>query len=185
MNFSGITKIAVLLLAAYALPGAPIQAPAEPPGPSEVFVLQDFRWVPVVVKKTPTSIDCHFEVISGNPTVHVELVSESDFRLFAHQRPYETLAATTPSASGGFHQMIEEPGRYRVLILNERGAPPAPISLVIQTDVDPGISSFPSGISKQRQLSVIAISLAVFFGTVFLSGRKLLFAWRRRRMPEI
>ena len=141
--------------------------------------------MPVVVKKTPTSIDCHFEVISGNPTVHVELLSENDFALFARRHRYETIAATAPSASGGFHQMIEEPGRYRVLILNERGAPPAPISLIIKTDVDPGISSFPSGISKQRQISVIAISLAVFLCTVFLSGRRLLFAWRRRRMPEI
>ena len=170
-----------LSLMTLSLPGSPIAPASEPPGePGQVFVLQDYRWVPVIVRRTPTAIECHFEVVNGSPTVHVELLSERDFILFSHHREYETLAMTKPSAGDGFHRMIERPGRYRVLVVNDDQAHPAAVSLVLRTDVDPAPEKFSSGVPTGRKIVVIAASLLVFFGTVMWSGRKLLTAYRSR-----
>ena len=169
------------LVAASSLAGSPITLPSAPPGePGQVFVLQDYRWVPVVVRRTPTAIDCSFEVVNGGGTVHAELLTDRDFALFARHREYETMASTEPGRGGGFRHMIETPGRYRVLITNARGAPPVAVSLVVRTQVDPPAATLSVGVSPQRKLVVILASLTLFLGTVFWSGRRLLHAFRNR-----
>ncbi len=169
------------LVLAASLAGSPITMQGDPPGePGQVFMLQDYRWVPVIVRRTPTAIECNFEVVNGSQAVHAELVSEHDFSLFSRHHDYETLALTQTGASGGFRYMAETPGRYRVLILNDRGAPPAAVSLIVRTDVNPAPSTLSRGISSQRKLGVILGSLTLFFGTVTWSGRKLLRAWHNR-----
>ncbi len=178
---TGLCGVGVFACAFSSAAGSPIVRPAQPPGePGQIFVLQDYRWVPVIVRRTPTAIDCKFEVVNGGPTVHAELVSDHDFALFSRHREYETLAITEPGRSGGFERMIETPGHYRVLIRNERGASPAAVSLVVRTDVDPPPATISTGISPQRQFFVIFTGLTFFFGTVLWSGTKLLRAYRNR-----
>jgi hypothetical protein len=133
-----------------------------------------------VVRRTPVSIDCSFQVVNGRPTVHAELVSDHDFALFSRHRDYDSLAMTQTGSGGGFHRLIEMPGRYRVLIVNTSGAPPAAVSLVVRTEVDPSPSTLSKGISARRKLVVILSSVTVFFVTVLWSGRKLLRAYRNR-----
>jgi hypothetical protein len=169
----------IALIAASTLFGSPITLPAAPPGdPGQVFVLQDYRWVPVVVRRTPTLVNCSFEVVSGVPSVHAELVTERDFTRFSHDRSYETLASTQTGHSGRFQQVLETPGRYLVLIRNERGAGPVAVSLNVRTDVD--VQDISTGISPLRRLVVILASLTMLSGTVFWSGRRLLRAYRNR-----
>jgi hypothetical protein len=136
--------------------------------------------VPVIVHRTPTEVNCAFDVVNGSPTVHAELVSEHDFALFARHHDYETLAQTPPGHSGRFEYMVDTPGRYRVLIVNDHGAPPTAVSLVVRTAVDPAPLTMSIGISPQRKLVVVLASLTLFFGTVMWSGRKLLRAYRNR-----
>jgi hypothetical protein len=175
------TLIALTLAAAFSLAASPITLPTEPPGEvGQVFVLQDYRWVPVNVRRTPTAIEASFEVVNGVASVHAELVSERDFRLFSHRQEYEILARTPIGRSGRFQRMIETPGRYRVLIMNERSSPPAAVSLVVHTDVDPPPAALTSGISPRRRFFVILGSLTFFFGTVLWSGRRLIRAYRNR-----
>ena len=170
-----------LTLAASSLSGSSITLPAEPQGESgQTFVLQDYLWVPVAVRRTPTAIDCSFTVVKGGATVHAELLSEHDFMLFSRHREYETLALTQTAGRGSFQHMIETPGRYRVLIRNDQGAPPAAVNLVVRTDVDPPPVTTSKGISPERKLVVVLSSLTFFFGTVLWSGRKLLRAYRNR-----
>ena len=172
--------IALTLIAASQLTGSPIALPVEAAGdPGQIFMVQDYRWIPVNVRRTPTAIDSSFEVVGGSPTVHAELVSEHDFQLFARRHDYETFALTQTGRAGGFHRMIETKGRYRVLIVNDRGAAPVAVSLVVRADVDPA-PAVSSGISPRRRLVVVLASLTLFFGTVTWSGRRLLRAWRNR-----
>lgn len=132
----------------------------------------------VVVRRTPTAVACSFEVVNGSPTVHAELLSERDFAHFSRHRDYDALALTPTGHSGGFQHTIETPGRYRVLVVNDRGAPPAAVSLTVRTEVEPATVS--STISPGRRLVVVLASLMLFFGTVTWSGRKLLRAYRNR-----
>jgi hypothetical protein len=138
----------------------------------------DFRWVPLTVRQTPVQVDCHFDVAAGNPSVHVELLPMSEFREFDRGRDHETLAATPEGRDGAFRRLIDVPGQYAVVIENARGAPPATVSLHIETSVNPNRADISRGLSPQRRLAVIAISLAFFFITVAWSGRKLLRAMR-------
>jgi hypothetical protein len=169
------------VLLAVSLAASPIVLPADPANePGQIFVLQDYRWIPVIVRRTPTLVSCSFDVINGTPTVHAELVSEHDFSLFSRHRDYETLASTDTGRKGSFQSMIETPGRYRVLIVNDRGAPPAAVSLIVRSEVDPPNVTVFTGASPRRKLVVILTSLTVFFGTVLFTGGKLVRAFRNR-----
>jgi hypothetical protein len=160
---------------------SPITLPTAPQGDNgQVFELQDYRWVQVVVKRIPTLIDCSFEVVTGTPTVHVELVTERDFRQFSRRLTYETLEATETGHSGRFQRLMETPGVYRVLIRNSRGAAPVAVSLAVHTEVDPQGDNVSSGVTPLRRFVVVLASLMIFSGTVMWSGRRLVRAWRKR-----
>jgi hypothetical protein len=141
----------------------------------------DFRWVPFNVRQTPSEVDCHFEVVRGNPSVHMELLPMSEFRLFNRGRDHDTLALTPAGRSGDFRRIIETRGQYAVVIENARGAQPATVLLRVRTNVNPGpdtAKTLPPG----RRLAVVLISFAFFCVTVAWSGRKLIRAMRPRSL---
>jgi len=137
----------------------------------------DFRWVPFTVRQTPSEVDCRYEVIKGNPSVHVELLPMSEFRLFNRGREHDTMALTPDGQSGEFRRIIDVRGQYAVVVKNARGAPPATILLRVQTNLNPG-ADVARTLSPGRRLAVILISFAFFFVTVAWSGRKLMRAVR-------
>jgi hypothetical protein len=138
----------------------------------------DFRWLPLTVRQTPVEVDCRFEVSVGNPTIHVELLPMNEFRQFDRGLEHETLAATPDGRNGGFRRIIDVPGQYAVIVQNARGAPPATVSLHLETNVNPNHADVARTLSPRRRLTVIAISFAFFFVTVVWSGRKLIRAMR-------
>lgn len=174
------------LVFASLLAGSPIARTALPSASSsssddlgQVFALRDYRWVPVNVRRTPTTIECSFSVVTGDSSVHAELLSEEDFALFFRRREYETLAATPTGKAGEIRHVILTPGRYRVLIVNDRGAPPAAVSLVVRSEVD-APENVSGGVSSVRRLVVVLASLMFFSGTVVWSGNRLMRAYRNR-----
>jgi hypothetical protein len=137
----------------------------------------DFRWVPFTVRQTPSEVDCHFEVVKGDPSVHLELLPMSEFRRFNRGREHDTMAVTPDGRSGDFRRIIDVRGQYAVVVENARGAPAATVLLRLQTNVNPG-ADVARTLSPARRLAVIAISFAFFFVTLTWSGRKLLRAMR-------
>jgi hypothetical protein len=137
----------------------------------------DFRWVPFTVRQTPSEVDCHFEVLKGNATVHVELLPMSEFRLFSRGLEHDTLALTPDGKSGDFRRVIDVRGQYAVVAENARGAPAATVLLRIQTNLNPGADTART-LSPARRLTVILLSFGFFFVTVVWSGRKLFRAMR-------
>lgn len=172
----------MVLLAASTLTGSSIRLPAEPPGSEsgQIFELQDYRWVPVIVRHIPTAIECTFQVVSGGPTVHAELLSEQDFASFRRHEDYDGLEVTKTGRFGGFRHLVTTPGRYRVLVVNDRGAPQIAVSLMVRSVVNPAPTTLSIGISPTRQFTVVFAALTFFFGTVTWSGSRLLRAWRNR-----
>ena len=151
----------------------PIQDAGEP------FRLEpgDFRWIPLNVRQTPSEIDCHFEVVKGSPTVHIELLPISEFRLFDRGKEHDTLAITPNGSNGDFRRVVDTRGQYALVIENAHGAPPATVLLRVQTSLNPG-ADLAQTLPPGRRLAVVLISLGVFFTTVAWSGRKLLRAAR-------
>jgi hypothetical protein len=141
----------------------------------------DFRWVPFTVRQTPAEIDCHFEVLQGNPSVHVELLPMSEFRLFNRGRDYAKLVATPEGRTGDFRRVIDVSGQYAVMVANGSNAPPATVLLQVRTTVNPDSKDTARTLSPERRLTVILISFSVFFVTVTWSSRKLIRAMRSSR----
>jgi hypothetical protein len=155
-------------------------ASSQPPGDAgEPFRLEpgDFRWIPLNIRQTPSEVDCHFEVVKGSPTVHIELLPISEFRLFDRGKDHDTLAITPNGANGDFRRVVDTRGQYAVVIENAHGAPPATVVFRVQTNLNPG-ADLAQTLPPGRRLAVVLISLGVFFTTVAWSGRKLLRAAR-------
>jgi len=146
----------------------------------QIVPLQDYRWVPVTVRRTPTLIESNFQVVVGGATVHAELLTDEDFRLFLGHREYEALEETSRGHSGGFSHIVQTPGRYRVVIINRPNAPPTQVFYTVRATVNPPASTVSAGLSPARQFVVIFVAMTFLLGTVSWSGHKLLRAWRTR-----
>ncbi len=173
----GMNTFALFALLALAL------LPAQGAGPQEKGQLlrlqpRDFRWVPFTIRQTPAEVDCKFEVVNGNGSVHVELLPLSEFRLFDRGEDHETLAVTPNARSGDFRRILETPGKYAVVVVNADGASPVSVSLQLRTDVNPDSKDVARTLPPGRRLTVILISFAFFFATAGWSGRKLRQAMR-------
>jgi hypothetical protein len=163
--------IAIALLAA-GLPGA--QENGQP------FRLEpdDYRWQKIAIRQTPSQVDCHFEVLSGSASVHLELLPMSEFRQFDRGLEHDTLVVTPDGRNGDFRRIIDVSGEYAVVVVNAKRAPPATVSFEVRTTVNPNGRDTARTLSPRRRLTVILISFVFFFVTVTWSARKLLRAMR-------
>ena len=134
----------------------------------------DFRWIPFTVRQTPASVDCRYEVVDGNPSVHVELLPMSEFRLFDRGLKHGTLVVTPEGRNGEFRRIINVSGQYAVVVVNGKRSPPATVSLQVRTSVNPDATNISRMLSPSRRLTVILISFAFFFISVTWSARMLI-----------
>lgn len=143
---------------------------------TEAFKLSagDFRSVEFNVRQVPAEVDCSYQVVDGEPTVHAELLPRSEFRLMYRGQDHESMAATPAAASGRFRQLVASPGRYVLVLMNEPGAKAARVTLELRTTLNPRDEDMARGLDPRRRLTVILISFAVFFVTTVWIGRKLL-----------
>ena len=138
----------------------------------------DFRWMTIKVRQTPVEVECHFEVLDGKPTVHMELLPMSEFRLFDRGQQHDTMAITPTGRAGGFRRVVDARGQYAVVVKNDSQAPPASVVLRISTNLNPDADAAQT-LSPRRRTIVVLISFAVFFVTLAWSGRKLLGSMRK------
>jgi len=158
--------------------GAGLTAGAPEKGQPFRLAPDDWRWQKITVRQTPYQVDCHFEVLSGNPSVHVELLPMSEFRQFDRGEEHETLVVTPDGRNGDFRRIIDVRGEYAIVVVNGKRAQPATVSLEVRTTVNPMARDTARTLSPERRLTVILISFAFFFVTVTWSARKLLRAMR-------
>lgn len=170
--------ILIALLSSYLAAGAGIAKGAQEKGQPFRLEPGDWRWQKISIRQTPSQVDCHFEVLSGDPSVHLELLPISEFRQFDRGEDHETLVVTPDGRSGDFRRIIDVNGDYAVVVVNGKRAPPATVSFEVRTSVNPRAGETARTLSPQRRLTVILISFAFFFVTVTWSARKLLRAMR-------
>jgi hypothetical protein len=157
---------------ALALVVAAVAFAADPP--SQIHLTPgEYRWVPLHIKETPTEIDCTVTIVSGEPTVHAELLPLSEFRLFVRGQKHDTLAISREGARVEFRRIVDYRGDYAVVVKNRPGAGPVDLSFDVRTEVDPSSSAVAQTLPARRKLTVILISFAFFFVTVVWSGMKL------------
>jgi len=134
----------------------------------------DWQWVPVGLKQQPGMISAHFQVQSGSPEVRLVLMRRQDL----DDMPHGSLVQTAPGRAGSLDHYIHDLGDYALVVDNREGAAPADVHLSVWIDFSQRrvpVETLP----PQRQLTVILLSFAVFFGIVTWSARRLLNAVRR------
>jgi len=132
----------------------------------------EWRYVPVILKQPPVTVDCDFRVISGNGAVRVVLVNRDGL---------DTLRGgdREPLGSGAFAQqrqvsrLVNLPDEYAV-VLENGGRGPVIVRLRVSLDFSARGRPQAQTLPPERRFAVILISATVFLGIVFYSARKLL-----------
>ena len=128
----------------------------------------------VDVKQQPAAIECSFEVISEG-SVRLAVLRREDLRYLDEK----FLVATPALPRSALRYTISQPGKYVVVVDNRGDRRAKTVRLRISLDFGPSARMQIRYLTRERQLAVIAISFAVFFGIVTWSARKLLQATRR------
>jgi hypothetical protein len=142
----------------------------------QIAARPQWRFVPISLKQRPALVEARFEVISGPQNVRLALLRSEDIEKLLAEAPHSVLDVTAEGGAGELSYPIREPGDYGLVIDNGSRAP---VSVRVQVWLDFGKRG-PAVVrlSPERQLTVILISFAVFFGIVSWSARRLLRAVR-------
>ena len=132
----------------------------------------EWRYVPVILKQPPVTVDCNFRVISGNGAVRVVLVNQDglDTLRGADREPLGSGAFTQ---QGQFSRLVSVPDEYAV-VLENGGRGQVDVRLRVSLDFSARGRPRVQVLSPERRFAVIVISATVFLGIVFYSARKLL-----------
>jgi hypothetical protein len=128
----------------------------------------DWRWTDFQIKRQTALVMARFEVESGARAVRLALIRHEDLQRLTDGQSHTVLDETEAAASGSLTPQYRAPGHY-VLVVENRGPAPATVHLRVSLDF-----AQVTRLSPGRQLTVVAISFAAFFGIVTWSARKLL-----------
>ena len=136
----------------------------------------EWRFIQFDLEQRPATVSASYEVRAGAPQVKLALLRREELERLNGDLPHEEMAATRPGSSGHFDFDIRPPGKY-VILLDNRGAGGSAAAVHLEVWLD---FARVTEVSPQRQLTVILISFAVFFGVVTFSARRM---WRAMRTP--
>ena len=132
----------------------------------------EWRYVPVILKQPPVTVDWDFRVISGNGAVRAVLVNRDGLdALRGGDR--EPLGSGAFTQEGQVSRLVNLPDEYAV-VLENGGRGPVSVRLRVSLDFSARGRPRPQTLSPERRFGVILISATVFLGIVFYSARKLL-----------
>ncbi len=156
-------------------------APASVDLVDEVYRIpaNEWRYVEVSLKQRPALLSAEVEAREGSREVRAALLRREDLYRFRNDHPYGVLAATAPGAAGRFRYYVQDPGVYAVVVDNRESDAPAAVRLRVWLDFARAPGPDVERLSPRRQLTVILVSFAVFFGVVTWSARRLLQAARK------
>lgn len=134
-----------------------------------------WRYVELELRQKPAFVAADFEVKSGSREVRLALMRREDMERLREDRPSGVLAATEPAGSGQLQYQVRVGGDY-ILLIDNRLSPNHATDAHLRVSLDFGTISGPAvtRLSAPRQITVIAISFAVFFAIAGFSARRLL-----------
>jgi hypothetical protein len=139
-----------------------------------------WNWIPIDLRQNPARIDASFQVESGANEVRLALMTQADVERLREEVAHGVLAVTAIGKSGALHFRVRQPGDY-ALVVDNRSSKTQPTAVHLRIALDFARASGPivTSLGRGRQLTVIALAFAFFFGVVTFSARKLLRAAKR------
>ena len=134
----------------------------------------DWRYIAELgIRQQPGRVVADYEVKSGSGLVQLILMQRGDLERLRRNQPHGHIEMTPPSRRGSLHRYIQNLGDYVLVVDNRDNATAATVHLSISMDFSQGT------LSPQRQLTIIILSMAAFFGIVTWSARRLLQAVKK------
>ena len=134
----------------------------------------DWRFVDLGLRQRSALVRANFVVESG-PPVQLLLMEQADMERLNRGETHGVVLATAVGPAGHLAVHPDKPGDYVVVVENRSGAlGTSAVRLRVSVDFVEATQ-----ISPERQLAVITISFAVFFGIVTYSARRLWQAVKR------
>jgi hypothetical protein len=144
----------------------------------------EWKYVELDLHQQTASVSATYELQSGSGPVRLALMTREDLEHFRNDADHGILVVTPPGKSGAFNYRVRRPGEYVIVVDNRAGtAQPAAVHLKVNLDFarrGPDVTR----LTPQRQLTVVVISFAVFFGIVTYSARRLLKLIGPGRIPK-
>jgi hypothetical protein len=159
-----------------ALAGMLLAAPASVELVDEVYQIpaSQWRYVDLTLKQQPALVSATFQVLTGSQQARIALMRGQDLERLRAGQPHGVLAVTPLASSGNLSYYVHWPDDYAIVVDN-RAAQPSAVHLRISLEFGRAPGPAVTRLSRPRQLTVILISVAVFFGIVTFSARRL---WR-------
>ena len=135
----------------------------------------DWKYVEVNLRQQPALVSASYQVESGSDKVRLALMTRADLERLREELPHGLLAVTAPGKSGAFTFRVRQPGDY-VLVVDNRSSKVQPAAVHLRIALDFAGPSAPvvTRLGPRRQLTVIVLAFAFFFGVVTWSARKLM-----------
>jgi hypothetical protein len=159
-----------------ALAGMLLAAPNSVELVDEVYQIPAHQWryVDFTLKQQPALVSATFQVLTGSGQARIALMRSQDLERLRGGQPHGVMAVTRLASSGNLSYYVHWPDDY-ALVVDNHAAQPSAVHLRISLEFGSGEGPAVTRLSPRRQLAVILISFAVFFGIVSFSARRL---WR-------
>jgi hypothetical protein len=140
----------------------------------------EWKYVEVNLRQNPALVTASFQVESGPETVRLALMTRAALESLRADLPHGLLAVTPVGKSGAIAFRVRQPGDY-VLVIDNRASRAQAAAVRLRVALDFARPSGPeiTRLAPRRQLTVIVLAFAFFFGVVTFSARKLLRAAKR------
>jgi len=144
----------------------------------------EWRYVELELKQKPALVSASYQVLSGWRQVRLALMRREDLERLREDQPHGVLDLTATGPSGRLDYQVHRPGVYAIVLDNESGplglgGRATTVHLKVRLDFGETPGPEVTRLSPQRQLAVILVSFAVFFGIVTFSARRLLRTLKR------
>jgi hypothetical protein len=138
----------------------------------EVFQIPagEWRYMTVLLKQVPVTVECDSRVISGNGAIGIALVNREGLD---DLKQGERLGSGALQRQGTFSRVVSVADEYAV-VLDNRGPGAATVRLRVSLDFSERGRPQARYLPPEKRFVVIVISASVFLGIVLYSGRKLL-----------
>jgi hypothetical protein len=167
------------LALAWILPAAPASVELV----DEVYQIpaNQWRYVELSLKQQPVLVSATFQVLTGSGQARIALMHSQDLERLRGGQPHGLLVVTPLASSGNLSHYVHRPDDYAIVVDNH-AAQPSAVHLRISLEFGGSPGPAVTRLSPRRQLAVILISFAGFFGIVTFSARRL---WRAVKGPPV
>ena len=138
-----------------------------------------WRYVDLTLKQQPALVSATFQVLTGSQQARIALMRGQDLERLRGGQLNGVLVVTPLASSGHLSYYASSPDDYAVVVDNH-AAQSSAVHLRISLEFGGAPGPAVTRLSRPRQLAVILISFAFFFGIVTFSARRL---WRAVKGP--